>query len=255
LGELFSRLVDVLVYVDMSERMPRIKTGIEGLDILTGGGLPAGRTYLVAGESGTGKTIMSLQYIYNGVEYGDSGVYVTIDESPSHILEDAYSIGWDLEKLIDENKLLMVEFTPLFSDTMKIDADKVLDELRGLISQVDAKRLVIDPIAPLVLRGTEMMDMMAAQMVVRNYIRRLIMGLDEFNVTTLATSEIPTGTNRLSRYGVEEFLASGVIVLRLRRMNGNFVRELYIRKMRGVNHSLNVCNFVIQYGKGIVIPI
>ena len=233
----------------------KIKTGIEGLDILMDGGLPAGRTYLIAGESGTGKTIMSLQYVYRGAEYGDSSVYITIDESPKHIIEDAYSLGWDLEKLMDENKLLMVEFTPLFADTMKIDAEKVLDEMKGLISQIDAKRLVIDPIAPLVLRGTEVMDQMAAQMIVRNYIRRLITGLDDLNVTTLATSEIPTGTNMLSRYGVEEFLASGVIVLRLRRINGNFVRELYIRKMRGVNHSLNICNFVIQYGNGIVIPI
>jgi len=239
----------------MSRNILKVKTGIEGLDILTGGGLPAGRTYLVAGESGTGKTIMSLQYVYRGAEYGDSSVYITIDESPKHIVEDAHSLGWNLEKLMDENKLLMVEFTPLFADTMKIDAEKVLDEMKGLISQIDAKRLVIDPIAPLVLRGTKALDQMAAQMVVRNYIRRLIVGLDDLNVTTLATSEIPTGTNRLSRYGVEEFLASGVIVLRLRRINNNFVRELYIHKMRGVNHSLNVCNFVIQYGNGIVIPI
>jgi len=239
----------------MPQNIMKIKTGIDGLDILTDGGLPVGRTYLIAGESGTGKTIMSLQYVYRGAEYGDSSVYITIDESPKHIIEDAYSLGWDLEKLMDENKLLMVEFTPLFADTMKIDAEKVLDEMKGLISQIDAKRLVIDPIAPLVLRGTEVMDQMVAQMIVRNYIRRLITGLDDLNVTTLATSEIPTGTNMLSRYGVEEFLASGVIVLRLRRINGNFVRELYIRKMRGVNHSLNICNFVIQYGNGIVIPI
>jgi len=231
----------------------RVKTGIDGLDMLIGGGFPPGRTYLIAGETGTGKTTFALQYLYRGVEYGDAGVYVTIDESPKHIIEDAASLGWDLERLIDENQLLIVEFTPLFSDAMKIDANRVVGELRSLISEVNAKRLAIDPIAPLVLRGTEVLDPLAAQMVVRNYIRRLTFALDELNITTVATSEIPTGTNQLSRYGVEEFLASGVIVLRFNRMDSGFVRELYIRKMRGVNHSLNVYNFVIQHGRGIVI--
>ncbi|PDM26076.1 recombinase RecA [Candidatus Bathyarchaeota archaeon B24-2] len=237
----------------MYSEKQRIQTGIYGLDALIGGGFPLGRTYLVAGETGTGKTTFALQYLYRGIEYGDSGLYVTIDERPKHIIEDATSLGWDLEKFIDENKLLIAELTPLFSDTMKIDAEQVIGELKGLISEIEAKRLAIDPIAPLVLRGTEVLDPLAAQMVVRNYIRRLIFALDELNITTVATSEVPTGTRQLSRYGVEEFLASGVIVLRFSRMNSGFVRELYIRKLRGVNHSLSVYNFVIQRGKGIVI--
>ncbi|HDD68998.1 MAG TPA: recombinase RecA, partial [Candidatus Korarchaeota archaeon] len=93
------------------------------------------------------------------------------------------------------------------------------------------------------------------QNVIRMYLKELFDSLEELNVTTIATSEIPTGTNTLSRYGVEEFLASGVIVLRLIREGTVFSRELYVRKMRGVNHSLNAYPFVIQYGRGIVISI
>jgi len=92
-----------------------------------------------------------------------------------------------------------------------------------------------------------------AQMIVREYIRRLIFSLDELGVTTVATSEIPTGTNKLSRHGVEEFLASGVIVLGLRRINNGFIREIYVRKMRGVAHSMDVHTFTMIRGRGIVI--
>lgn len=233
----------------------RVRTGIEGLDYLLSGGLPEGRTYLVAGEAGTGKTIFALQYVYKGVEYEENGVYVTIDERPEHIVEDALTIGWDLEKLIDENKLMLVELTPYFASVKKINAEKIVEDLKGFIDEIKAKRLVIDPIAPLIIRSEEAIDLISAEFYVRNYIRSLIFSLDELNVTTIATSEIPTGTNKLSRYGVEEFLASGVIVLSLRRVNGTFSREIYIRKMRGVEHNMDVHTFIIQKGRGIVISL
>jgi len=232
----------------------RISTGIDGLDELLEGGFIRGRTYLVAGEAGTGKTTFALQYLYNGaLRHGEPGVYVTIDERPKHIIEDALAMGWDLERLIEENMLLVVEITPMFSETRRIDAERIVGELGRLVSEIGASRLSIDPIAPLVLRGKELVDPMMAQMIVREYIRKLIFSLDELGVTTVATSEIPTGTNKLSRYGVEEFLASGVIVLRLRRINNGFIREIYVRKMRGVAHSMDVHTFTMIRGRGIVI--
>ena len=232
----------------------RISTGVDGLDELLGGGFIRGRTYLVAGEAGTGKTTFALQYLYNGaLRHGEPGVYVTIDERPKHIIEDALAMGWDLERLMEENMLLVVEITPMFSEARRIDAERVVGELGRLVSEIAASRLSIDPIAPLVLRGTEPVDPMMAQMIVREYIRRLIFSLDELGVTTVATSEIPTGTNKLSRYGVEEFLASGVIVLGLRRINNGFIREIYVRKMRGVAHSMDVHTFTMIRGRGIVI--
>ena len=232
----------------------RISTGIDGLDELLEGGFIRGRTYLVAGEAGTGKTTFALQYLYNGaLRHGEPGVYVTIDERPRHIIEDALAMGWDLERLMEENMLLVVEITPMFSETRRIDAERIVGELGRLVSEIGASRLSIDPIAPLVLRGKELVDPMMAQMIVREYIRKLIFSLDELGVTTVATSEIPTGTNKLSRYGVEEFLASGVIVLRLRRINNGFIREIYVRKMRGVAHSMDVHTFTMIRGRGIVI--
>ena len=233
----------------------KVKTGIEGLDNFIEGGFPKGRVYLVAGETGTGKTTFALQYLYYGVSYGDNGIYVTIDEKPEKVVEDALTLGWDLEKLIDENRLLMVELSPYFSDIKKVDSVQIVDNLKGYIDEVEARRLAIDPIAPLVARSDEPLTSLDAQMYIRNYLRRLFQALEELNITTIGTSEIPTGTKKLSRYGVEEFLASGIIVLRLQMVETGFRRELYIRKMRGVNHSMGVFPFIIQPGRGIIISV
>ena len=215
--------------------LERVKTGIEGLDELIGGGLPKGRIYLVAGETGTGKTIFTLQYLYQGINLGENGVYVTIDEKPEHVVEDALTLGWDLEKLVDENRLLIVELTPYFADIKRVDPLKIVENLKMHVDEVKAERLAIDPVAPLVARSEELASDVEAQMYVRNYLRRFFHALEELNITTLGTSEIPTGTRKLSRYGVEEFLASGIIVLRLQATETGFRRELYVRKMRGVD--------------------
>jgi len=229
----------------------RIKSGIPGLDELIEGGFPAGRTYLICGEAGAGKTTFALQFIYYGAQHGESGVFLTIDEKPEHVVEDAESLGWDLRRFIEDGKILMAEITPYFSGVGRIPHQKIIEEIKALISQIDAKRLAIDPIAPLVLEG----DSVTAQTAIRGYIRSLIHALDDMGVTTVATSEIPTGTNQLSRYGIEEFLASGVIVLSFRRGETGFKREIYIRKMRGVNHSMNIYSYVIKKGLGIVISL
>lgn len=234
--------------------MRRIKTGICGLDELIGGGFPAGRTYLVCGEAGAGKTTFALQFIRYGALNGEPGVYLTIDEKPEHIIEDAASLGWDFEKLIEENLVIVAELTHHFVGG-GISADKIIEEINAIRSQINAVRLAIDPIAPLILETEGGGDVVRMQTLVRSYIRRLVHALDEMGITTIATSEIPTGTNQLSRYGIEEFVASGVIVLNFRREGMGFKREIYIRKLRGVNHSMNVYNYVIQKELGIVISI
>jgi len=232
----------------------RVKTGISSLDEIMEGGFPPGRVYIVAGEAGTGKTIFVTQFLVNGINMGENGVFVTIDERPEHIIEDSLTLGWDLEKLIDENKLIMAELTPFFSDVKRIDPEKITENLKRYINEVQAKRLV-DPVAPLVIRSSEPLSSLEAEMYVRNYLRRLFHSLEDIGITTLGTSEIPTGTRKLSRYGVEEFLASGVIVLRLYRSENIFSREIYIWKMRGVNHRMEVYPFIIQPGKGIIISL
>ena len=91
----------------------KIPTMIEGFDDISHGGLPVGRTTIISGTSGTGKTMMAVQFLYNGIHYfGESGIFVTFEESPADIITNAYSFGWDLQKLIDEGKLFILDASP-----------------------------------------------------------------------------------------------------------------------------------------------
>ena len=173
--------------------MRRVKSGIPGLDELIEGGFPAGRTYLVCGEAGAGKTTFALQFIYYGAQHGEPGVFLTIDEKPEHVVEDAESLGWDFRKLIEDGKVLMAEITPYFSGVGRIPHQKIVEEIKALISQINAKRLAIDPIAPLVLEGGG--DSAAAQTAVRGYIRSLIHALDDMGCL-LYTSPSPRDRTR-----------------------------------------------------------
>ena len=230
----------------------RISTGIEGLDSLISGGLQQNKVYLVSGEAGTGKTIFCLQFALAGIARGENAVYVSIDEKPSHILEDAESLGWDLKKHIDEKRIALLDVTPYFTNVRTgkektVEVRDIVTDLTKQIKEIKATRLVIDPIAPLIF-GQE------ATAQIQEYIRSLIFSIDDnLNCTTLITSGIPSGTSRLSQYEVEEFVVSGIIVIGVSRVQERRVRTLYVRKMRGTPTDLNDHVFEILPQRGIVI--
>jgi len=229
-----------------------VKTGIEGLDPLIGGGFIKGRTYLVAGETGTGKTIFALNYLLHGAMRGEPGVYLLVDEEYDNFVAGARSFGWDLEILIKRGALSVVTLLPDFVERVKSKpvetiVNSIVESLREEVERIDAQRLVIDPIAPLVVGEEDVVRM-------REYVRSLLTSIERrLGTTTLITSEVPTGTLKLSRFGVEEFLASGVIVLTLRRVGGRFVRALWVRKMRWRPAEPALYPFEIVPGKGIVV--
>lgn len=229
-----------------------VKTGIEGLDPLIGGGFIKGRTYLVAGETGTGKTIFALNYLLHGAMRGEPGVYLLVDEEYDNFVAGARSFGWDLEILIKRGALSVVTLLPDFVERVKSKpvetiVNSIVESLREEVERIDAQRLVIDPIAPLVVGEEDVVRM-------REYVRSLLTSIERrLGTTTLITSEVPTGTLKLSRFGVEEFLASGVIVLTLRRIGGRFVRALWVRKMRWRPAEPALYPFEIVPGKGIVV--
>jgi len=231
---------------------PRLSTGIHGLDNLIDGGLHQNKVFLVCGQAGTGKTIFCLQYVLAGVASGENAVYVSIDEKPGHLLEDAESLGWDLGKYVDEKRIILLDVTPYFSSVRlgkekAIDVREVVTDLIKQVQRVRATRLVIDPVAPLIF-GKE------ATAQVQEYIRSLIFSIeDNLNCTTLITSGIPSGTFRISQYEVEEFVVSGIIVLGVTNLQGRRVRTLYIPKMRGTPTDLNDHIFEILPNRGIVI--
>jgi len=234
------------------ETLTRTPTGIEGLDRLIGGGFLNGKVYLISGEAGTGKTIFGLQYLFSGLIQGERGIFVSGDEKPSHLIVDAESLGWDLGKYVNEQKLGLLDVTPYFADmrvgkTKDVDVRTVVADLTKHVRRIGAKRIVLDPIAPLIF-GEE------GSARVQEYVRNLVFAIeDNLQCTTVITSGILSGTSTLSRYGVEEFVTEGVIVLGTDKRNGQRVRTLFIRKMRSTATDLNDHTFEILPNKGIVI--
>lgn len=230
----------------------RVPTGVEGLDNLLQGGLPAGQSYLITGEPGTGKTTFAAQFILEGLRRGENGVFISIDEKPSHMVEDVATLGWDLRTPVNEGKLNLLDVSPYFnwvrtSKGGSVDANEVLQDLAKQVRRINAKRLVIDPMVPLILHRERLFE-------VQEYIRTLIFGIDDnFGCTTLMTSHVWPGARSEER-SIEEFMVSGVIALRLMKADeDHYVRRMFIRKMRGTAIDLKEYTYDIHSERGLVV--
>uniref|UniRef100_A0A7C4B967 Recombinase RecA n=1 Tax=Thermofilum pendens TaxID=2269 RepID=A0A7C4B967_THEPE len=230
-------------------------TGIPGLDEILGGGFLRGKTYLVAGEAGCGKTIFSIQFLIHGALIGEPGLYIAIDEPTNQLLRGLRLFGWDLGDLISSRRLMFLDMRTHFSKIYLRDERKhiepryIIEQILAAARKINAKRLVIDPIAPLVYGGKEE-DVLYA----REFLREMVFAIEKTGeLTTIMTSEIPTGSSKLSRFGVEEFLASGIIVLGIEEIYGNVERIMYLRKARWAPVRPSKYIFDIVSGRGIVI--
>jgi KaiC/GvpD/RAD55 family RecA-like ATPase len=220
--------------------MNRITTGIDGFDELVEGGFPQGRSFLVSGGTGTGKTIFATQYLINGAMQGEPGVYLTLDERPDLIREDMLRFGWNLRQLEDQDQLKVIDGTiakiGIPSDeefslpATGFDLDKLLLELMRTIKKIKAKRVVIDSIPALGMNFENEHD-------IRKAILKIVYLLSRAGVTTVLTTEVNEGSKQFGKYGVEEFVSDGVIVLHYMGIGTQSNRTLHIRKMRATKHS------------------
>jgi circadian clock protein KaiC len=232
--------------------MEKVLSGIEGFDKLVYGGLPKGRSYLVAGEPGTGKSIFLLQFLLEGIKQGEKGIYISIDEKPEHIIKDALELGWDLKPHLENGDLQIIDVTSYFSvvkhqDGGEINIKDIVNDILGYVKKSNASRLAIDPIAPLIFSDYQFPAVV-------EYIRSLVFAIEENeNCTTLLTSYIPVGSDKVSSFGIEEFAASGIIVLKLASVNKQRVRTISIRKMRGTRIDLTEYSFEILEKRGIIL--
>ncbi|HZD39427.1 MAG TPA: ATPase domain-containing protein, partial [Terriglobales bacterium] len=137
--------------------LQRISTGVIGLDSWLSGGLIKGRSYLVTGDAGTGKTTLCMQFLLGGLVQGEQAVYVTVDERPAEIMESAGSLGWDLQTHVNEKRLVILDASPYFGGRAAlgsekgVDLQKIVSDLSGYAKRLQATRLVIDPVTPLIL--------------------------------------------------------------------------------------------------------
>ncbi|MCC6020184.1 MAG: recombinase RecA [Thermoproteaceae archaeon] len=231
-----------------------VPTGIEGLDGIIGGGLIRGRTYLISGETGTAKTLTALTFLVQGaLKHGEPGIYISVDETYEQLVEGARRFGWDLEELRSKGLLeVLVPEMDLVERIREKDptaiAKSLVESIREYVAALNAQRLVIDPIAPLVTLEKDVQ-------VLREYIRVLVMSIErEVGATNIITTEIPSGSGAISRYGVEEFLAAGVFVLGIAKSReGAFKRVMFIRKMRWSPVNPGVYEIEIVPKVGVVV--
>lgn len=224
--------------------LERVSTGIEGLDTILTGGYPKERTILIAGPAGAGKSTFGIQFLVSGIVEEDSpGIYISFDESLENVRNDALSYGWDLKALEDQNLLAMVdgysERAGVASNEQyitKLEVDELLNHLIHLIDSIGAERVVIDSITAIALS-------LDSELVRRKEILKLSAVMSALTCTTLMVSEA-IRTDEISRFGIEEFMAQGVISLRY-DIGKSGRRSLQVRKMRGVKHSLQERPFLI----------
>lgn len=220
--------------------MNRVKTGIKGFDELIEGGLPEGRSFLISGGTGTGKTIFATQFLVNGALMNEPGIYLTLDERPELIREDMLRFGINLRQLEDSGKIQIIDGTiakvGIPSDeefslpATGFDLDKLLLELMRAIKKIRAKRVVIDSIPALGLN-------FQSEHEVRKAVLKVVYLLSRAGVTTIMTTEISEGSKQFGKYGVEEFVSDGVILLHYMGIGTQSNRTLHIRKMRATKHS------------------
>nr|BAD21217.1 circadian clock protein KaiC [Acaryochloris marina MBIC11017] len=220
----------------------KILTRIEGFDDISHGGIPLGRTTLVSGTSGTGKTMFAIQFLYHGiVHFDDPAVFVTFEESPKDIIQNALSFGWDLPQLMDDGKLFILDASPDPEGqdiAGEFDLSALIERIQYAISKYQAKRVGIDSV-------TAIFQQYDAATVVRREIFRLTARLKQIGVTTVMTTERVDEYGPVARYGVEEFVSDNVVIVRNVLEGERRRRTLEILKLRGTSHMKGEYPFTI----------
>jgi len=229
----------------------RTTSGVAGLDALIGGGFPANRAILLYGQPGTGKTTFGLQFLEEGIRRGEPGVYLTVDEKPEHLLEDAAALGWDLQDAVKKGTLAMLDADAYFTVTrshtsVPVDARLIAGDLTQQIRKIKARRLVIDPFTSLVPPG-------ATRWTTYDYLRSLIHSLEgNLGCTVLMTSRPPSQNDLQGACEAAETLSSGIVDLQLVKQYGKpATRTLFVQKMRGTRVDLVEHEFSIEPRRGL----
>lgn len=213
----------------------RTKTGIEGIDDLTKGGLPSNKAIAVVGGPGTGKSILLMQFLINGAKsYNEPGIYITFEEEVNELKENYKSFNFNIKELEKKGMLKIVHYSPMKIKRFVKNMDVTL---RDLIKSMNAKRVVIDSLSAFTLLYTNEGEQ-------REGLFNLFQTLKELGVTTLLSTESwrePT----ITKSGVIEFIADGVIMMYNLKIGDTRVRAIEVLKMRGIEHEMRISPFKI----------
>ena len=222
------------------------------------GGFPSGRSILLCGGPGSGKTIFGIQFLYNGIsKHNENGLYVSLDENPEHLKENVAVFGWNLEKLEEKQKLEIIDASPvrtipartrkmgkMWIGKRDFNLSSLIEVIKTRAKELKAKRIVVDPITSLII---QYQDVTAR----RSAVMDLLETISELETTNLITTELRTTTLKRT-IEPEEFLSHGVIILHAFHEGREHVRAIQIEKMRGFAHDQQIRPYRIC-DKGIII--
>ena len=233
-----------------AEALAKCPTGIRGLDQITDGGLPRGRSTLVCGGPGAGKTLLGIEFLARGArDFGEAGVFVSFEERADDLAKNAFSLGFDLGRLVRSKRFAVEHIVLNRSELLEAgeyDLEGLFIRLGAAIDAVGAKRVVLDTIEAL-------FGALTNQGILRAELNRLFSWLKDRGVTTVITAE--RGQGALTRHGLEEYVSDCVLVLDQRVDDQIATRRLRIVKYRGSTHGTNEYPFLIDRSGFQVLPI
>ena len=237
---------------DARRTMEKLSTGMTGFDIIGFGGVPKGRSTLIAGTAGSAKTVFAMQFLVNGVEAGENGVFVTFEETPADLRRNMLSLGWNCARLEEEKRFAFVDASPR-PDEERIEAGPfdfaaLVARIEACIRRIGAKRVVLDSIGAMF---AQFKDASA----VRRELYRISAALKQLDVTAIVTSERTEDYGAISRHGIEEFVADNVVLLRNSLDEEKRRRTIEILKYRGTDHQKGEYPFVVSDEGIVVIPL
>ena len=230
--------------------LQKAPTGIRGLDAITGGGLPKGRTTIVCGGPGCGKTMVGIEFLVRGaIEFNEPGVLMAFEETPQDMASNVASLGFDLQDLADKKKLyldyLYVEPREI-QETGEYDLEGLFIRLQHAVDSIGAKRVMFDTVEAL-FSGFSNLGILRAEF------RRLFRWLKDRELTTIVTAERGDGT--LTRQGLEEYVSDCVILLDHRIKDQISARRLRVVKYRGTKHGADEYPFLIDERGMSILPV
>ncbi|MGI4756781.1 MAG: RAD55 family ATPase [Janthinobacterium lividum] len=235
-GQAFSRTLGLSSRKQQRPDRRRLSTGTPELDVMMGGGIPEGDSVLVAGSSGTGKSLLATEFIMAGLRAGESGLVAVFEERPDEYVARAQSFGLDLQASLNEGKLEVIYLRPL-----DLSVDEMMQELIDAVERTGAKRLVIDSLA-----GFELALAPGFRTDFRESLYRMIFGLTGLGVTILSTLEMEESFDKLSFSSyLVSFLTDDIIRMRYVEIKSQLRKIITVAKMRGGLHSNDIREYSI----------
>ncbi|MBA3707325.1 MAG: circadian clock protein KaiC [Planctomycetes bacterium] len=231
-------------------QLVKCPTGIKGFDEITEGGIPKNKTTLFCGSTGTGKTLLGIDFLINGAsDYNEPGVFMSFEETEDELHEDVASLNLDLQRLVSQKKIRL-EYVVLerrdMHESGEFNLEGLFVRLEAAIDSVGAKRVVLDSVESLFAGITDVG-------ILRLEIKRLFRWLKNKKVTAIITGEM--GQGAYTRHGLEEYISDCIIFLDNRVVEQISTRRIRVVKYRGSHHGTNEYPFVIDKDGLSVIPI